>query len=372
MASELPRILVLGGVGMIGRNFVKYCVDNELCSYIRVADKSMPEISYFRCVPARVEGGQRRVFSDAHKDAFASEVVEYVQADLSREAHVDRAFKPETGPYDYVFNLAGETKCSQAESVYAAKCRDLSVKCATKARDCNVKMFVEVSTAFVYKSQTKEPADETAKLDPWTLQAKYKLQAEDQLRNMTGLNVAFVRPATVYGPGDVAGLMPRLVCAASYCQLKEKMKLLWDAEMRVNTVHVLDVCKALWHVATIRGDVHAVYNLVDKSDTSQGSINRMVATLFNIETGFLGVLVSNLARLRLDDVVDNANEKHMKPWSDLCNAHGVTNTPLTPYIDKELLAHNHLYVNGAKIESTGFKYAYPTVHSMTNMVYEGF
>ncbi|CAK4074816.1 unnamed protein product [Aphanomyces euteiches] len=340
-----PRILILGGVGMIGRNFVKYCVDNALASYIRVADKSMPAISYL---------------SEVHKAAFAADIVEYVQADLTKDAHVDRAFNPECGPYDYVFNLAGETKCSQAESVYSSKCRDLSVKCGKKALESNVKMFVEVSTAFVYKSQTKEPADENAKLDPWTLQAKYKLEAEDLLRGLSDLNVVFVRPATVYGPGDVAGLMPRLVCAAAYVQLQEKMKLLWDAEMRLNTVHVFDVCKALWHVA-LHGKVHDVFNLADKSDTSQGIINDMVTALFNIKTGFHGVLVSNLAKLRLDDVVDNANEKHLKPWSDLCQAHGVKNTPLTPYIDRELLCHNHLYVNGSKIESTGFEYTFPNV-----------
>lgn len=45
-----PRVLVLGGAGMIGRNFVAYCVERDLCSYIRVADKTMPEISYFRYV----------------------------------------------------------------------------------------------------------------------------------------------------------------------------------------------------------------------------------------------------------------------------------------------------------------------------------
>ena len=44
------RILVLGGVGSMGRNFVKYCVDNELCSYIRVADKAIPMTSYFKYV----------------------------------------------------------------------------------------------------------------------------------------------------------------------------------------------------------------------------------------------------------------------------------------------------------------------------------
>lgn len=46
--KEKPKILVLGGVGMIGRNFVKWCVDNDVCSFIRVADKAMTVTSYFR------------------------------------------------------------------------------------------------------------------------------------------------------------------------------------------------------------------------------------------------------------------------------------------------------------------------------------
>jgi dTDP-4-dehydrorhamnose reductase len=47
---------------------------------------------------------------------------------------------------------------------------------AKKAADVGVKRFVEVSTAFVYKSQAKQPAAEGAELQPWTLQAKYKLE----------------------------------------------------------------------------------------------------------------------------------------------------------------------------------------------------
>lgn len=106
MSSDKPRVLVLGGAGMIGRNFVAMCVARDLCAGIRVADKTMPEISYF---------------SDAHKAAFADPRVSFVQADLTRDAHVERAFNPEFGPFDFVFNLAGETKCGLAESVYASK-----------------------------------------------------------------------------------------------------------------------------------------------------------------------------------------------------------------------------------------------------------
>ncbi|KAL3667448.1 hypothetical protein V7S43_007670 [Phytophthora oleae] len=342
-----PRVLVLGGAGMIGRNFVKYLVDRDLASSVRVADKTMPEISYF---------------SAPHKEAFADERVKFVQADLTRDAHVDRAFNPEFGPYDFVFNLAGETKCGLSEGVYASKCRDLSVKCSKKAQEIGVKRYIEVSTAFVYKSQVKQPAKEGAELQPWTLHAKYKLEAEEEIRKMSGLKVVFLRLATVYGSADSAGLMPRIVCAASYVKLEEKMKLLWDSEMRVNTVHVFDVCQALWHL-TSAGSDGEVYNLVDKNDTNQAKINAILEEIFHIKTGFIGKLVSNLARVRLADVVDDANEKHMQPWADLCAEHGISNTPLTPYIDKELLQHNHLYADGSKIESTGFRYEYPTLET---------
>lgn len=33
------KVLILGGVGFIGRNLVKYIVDNKLATKIRVADK---------------------------------------------------------------------------------------------------------------------------------------------------------------------------------------------------------------------------------------------------------------------------------------------------------------------------------------------
>ena len=36
----------------------------------------------------------------------------------------------------------------------------------------------------------------------------------------------------------------------------------------MNTVHVLDVCRALWHLTT-HGDTGQVYNLVDKSESSK-------------------------------------------------------------------------------------------------------
>jgi nucleoside-diphosphate-sugar epimerase len=153
--------------------------------------------------------------------------------------------------------------------------------------------------------------------------------------------------------------MPRVVCAAAYVALREKMKFLWDKSLRLNTVHMSDVCRALWHVAEHEGSVGETYNLADKGDTDQGKVNDILANLFGIKTGFQGKLISNMARMDLTRVVNEVNEKHLKPWSDLCKVQSIYNTPLSPFIDKELLYQNHLFIDGSKIESTGFKYEVP-------------
>ena len=47
MPTEKPRVLVLGGTGFVARHFVKYLVDNDLASKIRVADKQLPKTGMF-------------------------------------------------------------------------------------------------------------------------------------------------------------------------------------------------------------------------------------------------------------------------------------------------------------------------------------
>ncbi|KAJ1564669.1 hypothetical protein HK096_006860 [Nowakowskiella sp. JEL0078] len=65
--------------------------------------------------------------------------------------------------------------------------------------------------------------------------------------------------------------------------------------------------------------------------------------------------------MNLESVTEEANDSHLQSWSDLCKAGGVSNTPLTPYLDKELLKENPFSVDGTKIESAGFTYEIPTV-----------
>ena len=63
----------------------------------------------------------------------------------------------------------------------------------------------------------------------------------------------------------------------------------------------------------------------------------------------------------MTSATEESNEKHLAPWSEACTRDGVTNTPLSPYIDQELLYNKHLHVDGSRIEGTGFTYEVPQV-----------
>jgi len=345
-----PRVLVLGGLGFIGRNFVQYLHDNDLASKIKVADKMLPSL-------AGLSAHQKAIFDqgESHKDKF-----EFKQVNLSRHSTIGKVFDDPGGNFDFVVNLAGETKYSQAEAVYQENIIDVTTTSASEAAKRGVKMFVEVSTAQVYDSGTK-PRKEDAKLKPWTGIAKAKLKAEEELKKISGLNYVILRPSTVYGPGDLTGITPRLITAAVYKSLNEKMEFLWDKDLKMNTVHVRDVCAAIWHMLK-NGKSGSIYNVSDEADTTQGSICPLLESIFAIRTGFLGQVKSKLATsISMKTVADTANEKHLKPWSELCKQASISTTPLTPYLDEELLYDNPLSIDGNAIKETGFSYSHPKV-----------
>jgi nucleoside-diphosphate-sugar epimerase len=154
------------------------------------------------------------------------------------------------------------------------------------------------------------------------------------------------------------GIMPRIICGATYTFTKEKMKLLWSGDLKLHTVSVVDVASAVIFLLQ-KGVVGEIYNLSDQGDTTQGSVNAFLENIFGIETGYFGSILSNLASLKMTDAAQAANDNHVNPWSEMCLKANINFTPLTPYLDKELLYSNGVNVDGSKIEKLGFKYQKP-------------
>lgn len=170
-----------------------------------------------------------------------------------------------------------------------------------------------------------------------------------------------LRPSIVYGPGDKTGLTPRLVCAACYKHTGDKMNFLWTKNLAINTVHVRDLCAAIW-LSADKGKTGSIYNVSDRGNTTQGMLNPLLEKLFNIKCGFQNSAINKAAKNMMQNVAAHSNDKHVPMWSDLCKVYNITSSPLTPYIDIEILTKNYLCIDGQKIEKElGFKYKYPVL-----------
>lgn len=86
--------------------------------------------------------------------------------------------------------------------------------------------------------------------------------------------------------------------AALYKYLDEPMKLLWNESMKLNTVHVSDVVAAAFELANNTIANRQCYHIVDDSQSSQGSISKLLADIFNIKVDYWGVLLSSITKVR--------------------------------------------------------------------------
>jgi nucleoside-diphosphate-sugar epimerase len=341
---DKPRVLVLGGCGFIGRHVVSYIFQHKLASRVCVADKVLYQIAGL---------------SDAEKAIFENkDFVTIKQADLASEAHVPKVFEHDGGNWNIVINCAAVTKYSQGKEVYDHNVVRLTSLCANAAAKHKCRRFIELSTGQVYDAG-KKPSTEHDKIKPWTDIGRAKLEAEGELAKIPGLNYVVIRPAVVYGTGDVYGLTPRLIVGSVYKESKETLKSLYTKDLKVNTVHVNDVVRAIWFL-TEHGDSGSVWNLADKNDTDQGKINQLLEEIYGIKTKFVnGVEMTAGKAMGTKFLVGFANDLHLKPFSDACKKYGINETPLTPYLDEELVKENSTSIDGCAIEKLGFKYEIP-------------
>lgn len=58
-------------------------------------------------------------------------------------------------------------------------------------------------------------------------------------------------------------------------------------------------------------------------------------------------------------IVEEINDKHMGPWAEICIKDNTQNTPLTPFMDSELLQHCRLNLSNEKLKATGYRLKVP-------------
>jgi len=216
-------------------------------------------------------------------------------------------------PCDTVIHCAGLAHRRATREEFFQANRDLTVELARASRDRGVKRFVFLSSIAVLAGHHDRTLAPDMSPRPTGPSGAAKAEAEEALRNMTGLESVILRPPVVYGPGargNLASLMK--VC-------RSKLPLPFAAvKNRRSMVGVTNLCSAL-HFLCRHGRPGGTYHVRD----GEFSLSTLIATcrramglaprLFPVppeilRTTLVGIGRHHTAARLLDDlVVDDAS-----------------------------------------------------------------
>jgi nucleoside-diphosphate-sugar epimerase len=172
------RVLVTGATGFTGSLLVRKLVDIG-ASVVAIA-RPTSNISAFEGLP-----------------------IEWIKGDVFDPDLVNRAISG----VNYLFHLVTPFREAKSPDVGYYNVHVVSTQLLAKAalQQPSFKRFVQVSTIGVHGHIDKPPADETYRTEPGDVYQSTKLEGEQWIKAFgqeSGLPVAVVRPAGIYGPGE--------------------------------------------------------------------------------------------------------------------------------------------------------------------------
>ena len=251
------KILVTGGEGFIGSNFIKYLLETEKNIEIVNLDK-------------QTYAGQGKNIE--HMGFDKNKRYKFVKGDIANNNTVKMLFQEYS--FDYVINFAAESFVDKSWSDDSSfkKSNVIGTGVLLKnALSCkNLKKIIHISTDETFGSIEKGSFVETDELNPANPYSKSKAEAEVLAKhyyNIWGLPVVITRSANNYGEYQY----PEKVLPLFITNLIEnkKVPLMWSDEnpgLNVRDwLHVKDNCRAIWYLAKY-GKIGEIYNIAGENE----------------------------------------------------------------------------------------------------------
>ena len=239
MSAKGTRVLLIGGMGFIGRHLTKACCLEEMC--VRVADIVLPE-------------------GDANDHN-----VEYLQGDYRDPEFLQHIVKD----VDVVVHLAHDTMllnldCNMDIEFNRNVRPAMQLMEACSAQHVSKLLFLSSGGTVYGNHSIREPISEDSPTHPISLYGTSKLMIEQigfLYHLQKGLPFIVARPSNAYGPGQFPYRGQGFVATAFASALDNKpLNIFGDGSVVRDFVHVRDIAEAL--VALIKnGRMGETYNV---------------------------------------------------------------------------------------------------------------
>ncbi|MBQ3475660.1 MAG: dTDP-glucose 4,6-dehydratase [Bacilli bacterium] len=262
------KILVTGGMGFIGTNFLKYMLDKY------------PDYKFVCLDNLSVEDSRKNL-----KDFNEYRNFKFIKDDITNENSIDKIF--ETEKFDIVINFAAEVAVDYSIENPNIFLKTNVLGTAILMNAClkyNVLRFHQISTDEVYGDLQIDSTiqyDESAQLKPSNPYAASKASADLLVLSYYrtyGLNVTISRSTNNYGPHQsFRALIPLTI---KNCIQNKKIPIFGKGDNIRDWVYVLDHVKAI-DLILHHGKIGHIYNICGKSKKNNLYVVNKILKLMN-------------------------------------------------------------------------------------------
>lgn len=261
--KEMEKILITGGAGFIGSNFIRYFLNKHKDYHIINFDK----LSY--------AGNMENL-----KDLEADNRYRFIKGDICETAAVDKVVKEA----DHIINFAAESHVDRSIDApfdfFHANVRGTQ-NLLESARKYDIKRIIQLSTDEVYGSVSKGFSKEGDSLEPNSPYSASKAVADilsQSYQRTYSLPVMIVRPSNNFGQYQFPEkIIPLFITNA----LEEKALPLYADGMNVRDwIYVLDNCEAIDTVFH-KGEEGEIYNIGGGNHLTNLDITHFMLEILN-------------------------------------------------------------------------------------------
>ena len=291
------KLLVTGGMGFIGSNFIRHMLNN----YPKLQIVNLDKLTY--------AGNPNNLL-----DLKGNKRHAFVKGDICNRKIVERAMKG----CDTVVNFAAETHVDRSiTDPYSFINTDVfgTYTLADVAAKQKIRKFVHISTDEVYGSREKGSFSEEDKLEPSSPYSASKASGDMIVNSYIvtkNLQASIVRPSNNFGPYQYPEkIMPLFI--TNLLQGK-KVPLYGDGKNVRDWLFVIDNCRAIEKVL-FKGNVGKIYNIAGGNEIQNVKLTKMILDGLNLDDSYIQKVKDRPGHDRRYSITSGKIRKlGWKPW----------------------------------------------------------